>query len=172
MHILNFGSTNIDIIFSVDHIVRPGETISSRALHRSTGGKGANQSVAVAKAGQHEIFHVGRIGPDGLWIKEKLQHMGVRTDFLTEGETPTGQALIQVADSGQNSIVLYAGSNKEFTTQGIDEVLNQFNEGDWVMLQNEINQLDYIIRQAHDKGMRICFNPAPFDDSVLSLPLE
>jgi ribokinase len=172
MPILNFGSTNIDIIFAVDHIVQPGETISSKALSRTTGGKGANQSVAVAKAGEHEVFHVGRIGPDGAWIKDKLQQMGVRTDFLEEGETPTGQALIQVAEDGQNSIVLYAGSNKEFTQEGVDAVLDQFGAGDWVMLQNEINLLDYIIRRAHEKSMSICFNPAPFDESVLSLPLD
>jgi len=172
MRILNFGSTNIDIVFSVDHIVKPGETLGSSSLTRSTGGKGANQSVAVAKAGQHEIFHAGRIGPDGLWIKDKLQQMGVRTDFVFDGETPTGQALIQVASDGQNSIVLYAGANKEFTDVGIDEILANFSKGDWVMLQNEINNLAHIIESAYSRGLPICFNPAPFDNSVNDLPLE
>ena len=172
MRILNFGSTNIDIVFSVDHIVKPGETLGSSSLTRSTGGKGANQSVAVAKAGQHEIFHAGRIGPDGLWIKDKLQQMGVRTDFVFDGETPTGQALIQVASDGQNSIVLFAGANKEFTDMGIDEILANFSKGDWVMLQNEINNLAHIIESAHSRGLPICFNPAPFDNSVNDLPLE
>ncbi|MDD3365993.1 MAG: ribokinase [Sphaerochaetaceae bacterium] len=171
MRILNFGSTNIDIVFAVDHIVAPGETISSTNMTRSTGGKGANQSVAVAMAGEHEVFHAGKIGPDGLWIKEKLQAKGVRTDFLTVGKTPTGQALIQVAANGQNSIVLYAGSNKEFTKSEIEAVFKHFNAGDWVMLQNEINLLDYIIETAHKKGLSICFNPAPFEASVLTLPL-
>jgi len=172
MRILNFGSTNIDIVFAVDHIVLPGETISSHAMSRSTGGKGANQSVAVAKAGQHEVFHAGRIGPDGLWIKDKLASMGVDTTYLDAGDTPTGQALIQVASDGQNSIVLYAGANKEFSERWIDSVLSHFAEGDWVMLQNEVNNLSYIINAAKAKGMRICFNPAPFDDSVLALPLR
>ena len=172
MRIVNFGSTNIDIVFAVDHIVLPGETISSSNLTRTTGGKGANQSVAVAKAGQHQIFHAGRIGPDGLWIKDKLQSMGVDTSFLAVGETPTGQALIQVAADGQNSIVLYGGANKEFTTADIDAIFSHFSAGDWVMLQNEINQLSHIIRKAHSLHMPICFNPAPFDKSVLDLPLE
>lgn len=172
MRILNFGSTNIDIVFAVDHIVKPGETISSTSMSRSPGGKGANQSVAVAKAGQHEVFHAGRIGPDGLWIKEKLEEMGVRTDFLAIGETPTGQALIQVGADGQNSIVLYAGANKEFSEHEIDAILAQFSSGDWVMLQNEINNLEHIIRKASEKGLSICFNPAPFDESVRNLPLE
>ena len=172
MHIINFGSTNIDIIFTVDHIVVPGETISSSGMTRSTGGKGANQSVAVARAGDHEVFHVGKIGQDGLWIKDKLEQYQVRTDFLRIGEEPTGQAIIQVAQNGENSIVLFAGSNKAFTEREIDEVLDQFSADTVVMLQNEINQLDYIMRSAHAKGMQICFNPAPFDPEVLNLPLQ
>lgn len=171
MRILNFGSTNIDIVFSVDHIVKPGETIGSTSMTRSTGGKGANQSVAVAKAGQHEIFHAGKIGPDGLWIKDKLESMGVTTNLMTVGDTPTGQALIQVASDGQNSIVLYAGANKEFTEKEIDQVIDQFDSGDWVILQNEINNLSYIITQSSNKGLKICFNPAPFDKTVGDLPL-
>ena len=172
MRILNFGSTNIDIIFAVNHIVRPGETISSTSVVRSTGGKGANQSVAVAQAGGHAVYHAGKIGPDGLWIKEKLESKGVNTDYLFVGETPTGQALIQVAEDGQNSIVLYAGSNKEITKEEVDQVLDNFEEGDWLILQNEINLLGYIMERAHTKGLKICFNPAPFEASVLALPLE
>jgi ribokinase len=172
MHIINFGSVNIDIIFQVDHIVRPGETIRSTQISRSTGGKGANQSVAVAKAGLHDIFHVGKIGSDGSWIKDKLFHYGVNTDYVIESDTPTGQALIQVAADGQNSIVLYSGSNYEFTHEEIDDVLSHFDAGDWIMLQNEINLIDYIITRAHQNGMNICLNPAPYDSSVLSLPLN
>lgn len=172
MSILNFGSTNIDIVFTVDHIVLPGETIPSTSLVRSTGGKGANQSVAVAQAGDHEIFHAGKIGPDGLWIKEKLQSKGVRTDYLMTGDLETGQALIQVASNGENAIVLYAGSNKDLKEEEIDEVFSHFHSGDWLMLQNEINNLAYIIQKAKEKGMHICFNPAPFEPSVLTLPLD
>ncbi len=172
MQIVNFGSTNIDIVFTVDHIVHPGETIGSTSIIRSTGGKGANQSVAVAKAGQHAVFHAGRIGPDGLWIKEKLRSMGVDTTYLASGETPTGQAWIQVSSDGQNSIVLYAGANKEFSTQWIDSVLEHFSRGDWVIIQNEINQISYIMYRAKSLGMSICFNPAPFDNEILDLPLH
>ena len=172
MNILNFGSTNIDIIFSVDYIVKPGETIGSTAMTCSTGGKGANQSVGVAKAGGHAVYHAGKSGPDGLWIRDKLASMGVSTDYLTVGETPTGQAIIQVAKDGQNSIVLYPGANYEFTEEEIDSVLSHFSAGDWVMLQNEINNIAYIMKKSQEKGLSICFNPAPFDDSVLDLPLE
>jgi ribokinase len=172
MPIFNFGSTNIDIIFKVDHIVLPGETISSSSLTRSTGGKGANQSVGASHAGEAKVYHVGKIGPDGTFIRSILEEKKVDTTFLREGTTPTGQALIQVSKQGQNSIVLYGGGNKEFTHQEIEETLTHAEEGDWVLLQNEINELDTIIRKCKAKGMHICFNPAPFDDSVTSLPLE
>ena len=172
MHIINFGSTNIDIVFTVDHIVEPGETISSTSMTRSPGGKGANQSVAVARSGGHEVFHVGKIGEDGRWILEKLAQYQVRTDFTQITDIPTGQAIIQVAENGENSIVLYAGSNKTFTEHEIDEVLDQFSADTLVMLQNEINQLDHIIRSAHARGMHICLNPAPFEHTMLNLPLQ
>lgn len=172
MPIFNFGSTNIDIIFKVDHIVLPGETISSSSLVRSTGGKGANQSVGASHAGEAKVYHVGKIGPDGTFIRAILEEKGVDTTFLREGTTPTGQALIQVSKEGQNSIVLYAGGNKEFTSKEIDETLKVAHKGDWVLLQNETNELNTIITSCKAKGMLICFNPAPFDDSVKDLPLE
>jgi ribokinase len=172
MHILNFGSINIDIAFSVDHIVTPGETLASKHLSRSTGGKGANQSVAVARAGGHEVFHVGKIGEDGRWIIDKLASYQVNTDYISVGNTPTGQALIQVAEDGENAIVLYGGSNHTFSESEIDAVLENFPSDTIVMLQNEINHIDYIIQAAHKRNMTICFNPAPFDPSVLHLPLS
>ena len=172
MPIYNFGSTNIDIIFKVDHIVLPGETISSTSLTRSTGGKGANQSVGASFAGGAKVFHVGKIGPDGTFIRSILEEKYVDTSFLREGSTPTGQALIQVSKEGQNSIVLYGGTNKEFTADEIDETLIHAQKGDWVLLQNEINELDTIITKCKAKGMQICFNPAPFDESVKTLPLD
>ena len=162
----------MDIVFSVHHIVRPGETINSSSMSRSAGGKGANQSVAVARAGQDKIFHAGKIGLDGIWIKDKLEYMGVRTDFLTVDEIPTGQAMIQVSDYGQNSIVLYAGANRNFQEHEIDSILSHFNHGDWLLLQNEINNIPYIIQKAHERGLSICFNPAPFEALILNYPLD
>ena len=172
MPIFNFGSTNIDIIFKVDHIVQPGETIGSTSLTRSTGGKGANQSVGACYAGGAKVYHVGKIGPDGSFIRNILEEKGVDTTFLREGITPTGQALIQVSKQGQNSIVLYSGGNKEFTEDEVLDTLNHTQKSDWVLLQNETNQLDFIIKKAKEKELNICFNPAPFDKSVLDLPLH
>lgn len=172
MPIFNFGSTNIDMVCKVDHIVLPGETINSSSFTRSVGGKGANQSVGASYAGGVKVFHVGKIGSDGLFIKDVLHEKGVDTTFLRVGETPTGLALIQVSSDGQNSIVLFGGSNKEFTSLEIEETLSFAKKGDWVLITNEINCLSSIITKAYSKGLKICFNPAPFEESVKHLPLE
>lgn len=172
MALYNFGSTNIDIIFKVDHIVRPGETIPSISLERSIGGKGANQSVGAAFSGGAEVFHVGKIGDDGKFIPSILEQKGVNVSFLRKGTTPTGQALIQVSMEGENSIILYGGGNQEFTKNEVDGVIENMKKGDWILLQNEINLNGYIIEKGKKRGMNICFNPAPYHEDVKRLPLS
>jgi ribokinase len=172
MKVVNFGSINIDIIFAVDHIVLSGETIDSFSLVRSTGGKGANQSVAFAKAGLIPIYHAGLIGEDGLWVKDEMAHYGVDVSFIKEIEMPTGQALIQLSKEGENAIVLYAGANHAFNQTWISSVLDNFSTNDWIMVQNETNELDFIFTETKKRGLKICFNPAPFTSSVLDLPLN
>lgn len=171
MKILNFGSLNIDMVYQVDHIVLPGETLSGGDVKLFAGGKGANQSVALSKAGA-EVYHAGKIGEDGKWLLEKLGSFGVRTDFVWVDSGATGHAIIQVTPEGQNSIILSGGGNHRIGHKEIDETLASFEKGDWLVLQNEINGIDPIIRAAREKGMKICMNPAPFDKSVFLLPLE
>ena len=171
MKILNFGSINIDYVYSVPHIVSPGETISSSRLESFPGGKGANQSVALSKAGL-EVFHAGKIGTDGEWILEKLQEYGVVTELVRIGKEPSGQAIIQVTDNGDNSIILYKGCNHLIDEKYIDHVLSFFNKGDILILQNEINNLDKIINSASDKELYICFNPAPYTSEINDLMLQ
>ena len=118
MKILVFGSLNIDLTFSLDHIVRPGETISSTALNRGAGGKGANQAAALAKAGA-DVYMAGKIGADGGFLTELLQSYGVDTGCVARYEGATGQAIIQLEKSGQNSIVLFAGGNGAISSSGI-----------------------------------------------------
>ena len=172
MKILNYGSLNIDCTYHVPHIVRPGETIASTRVQRSVGGKGANQSAAIALAGG-SVYHAGKIGKDGLFILEELKSRGANVDFISIDETvPTGQAIIQVDASGQNSIVLFAGTNACIQKCEIDAALSLFGEGDYVVLQNEISGLEYIFEKALQKKMKIVFNPSPFDPSLLSLPID
>lgn len=173
MKFLSFGSLNIDNVYQVDHFVQPGETMSSLALDKHSGGKGLNQSVALARAGA-KVHHAGAIGKeDGGFLREILKLSGVDTQFVFEREElPTGHAIIQVDRSGQNSILLHGGANQTLTKEEVDEVLSHFEQGDFLLLQNEINQLDYIITKAAEQGMRIVLNPSPFNEKILKLPLS
>lgn len=171
MAILNLGSLNIDRVLRVGHIVRPGETIGSTSQGVFAGGKGANQSVALARAGAR-VAHLGKIGPDGTWLLEKLAREGVDTRWVRVGSGPTGQAMIQVDDEGQNAIVLVGGANYEITPDEVDEALESCTAGDWLLVQNETSAVGHAIGRAHGRGMRVALNPAPFDDRVRNYPLQ
>jgi ribokinase len=171
MKILDYGSLNIDLVFSVDHIVRPGETISSGGLVKSAGGKGANQSAALAKAGL-QVFIAGKIGQDGLFLLELLRSYGVDTSLVKVDDEPTGQALIQVDKNGQNSIVLYGGGNQRITIEEIQAALANFDKGDALLLQNEIAHNREIMLLAKKRGLQIILNPSPFDEKIAELPLD
>jgi ribokinase len=171
MRILNYGSLNIDFVYQVPHIVRPGETIHGGDFRTYAGGKGANQSVALARAGA-EIWHAGKIGEDGLWLKDLLEQSGVHTEYIHEYSGPTGHTFIQVSPEGQNAIVLYTGGNYKNLPQEMDATLSCFSDGDYLVLQNEINLMAELIEKAHTKGLRICLNPAPFTENIKSWPLE
>lgn len=169
---LVLGSENIDLVYGVDHIVRAGETISSTGLKRSAGGKGANQSAALGKAGM-PVFFAGKIGRDGVWILDLLRSFGVDVSLtVIRDDVDTGQAIIQVDADGQNSIILTPGGNKAFTEDEIDSILSSFGEGDSIILQNEINLIGYAMEKALERGMRIILNPSPFDGTIRDLPLD
>lgn len=169
--ILNFGSCNIDYVYSVNHIVKAGETISSASMNRFVGGKGLNQSVAIANAGV-EVYHAGCIGNDGEMLRTFLVKCGVKTTYLKTVSESSGHAIIQVAENGENSIVIYGGANSCITKDYIDAVLSNFEHDDLLVLQNEISNVDYIISKAHSIGMKIFFNPAPFTDNLLSIDMK
>jgi ribokinase len=171
MKILVYGSLNIDLIFSVDHMVRPGETIGSRALERGAGGKGANQAAALAKAGLSP-FMAGKIGADGEFLLELLQSYGVNTDLVARSDGATGQALIQLDSAGQNAILLFSGGNACIETGEIRRSLEGFGPGDMVLLQNEINRTAEIMEAAKKQGVSIALNPSPWDEKTAELPLE
>lgn len=172
MRVLSFGSLNIDYVYKVDHFVKKGETLSSDSLRVFSGGKGLNQSIALAKAGV-ETCHAGAIGEDGRFLLEQLKSAGVNTDCVSVlGEVRTGNAIIQNDREGDNCILLYGGANQSITPMQVDEVLERFREGDFLLIQNEINELPYIVGQAHKRGMRIILNPSPMNEKILKLPLE
>lgn len=168
LKILNFGSLNIDKVYTVPHFVSAGETLSSTNYEEFPGGKGLNQSIALAKAGA-EVFHSGKISTDGLFLKDILSESNVNTDWIDENGSTTGHAIIQVSSNGENCILLFGGANKEITIEQINHVLANFSTKDILLLQNEINHLEYIVETAHKRGIKIVLNPSPIDESLTTL---
>ncbi|MBQ8506295.1 MAG: ribokinase [Clostridia bacterium] len=171
MKILNFGSLNLDLVYQIPHFVRAGETLSTTGFSRNVGGKGLNQSVALAKAGA-EVYHAGLIGEDGAMLKDFLAANGVDTRFVRTLNCPSGHAVIQVVPEGNNCIFLYGGANQMVSEAFIAEALEPFGPGDFLVLQNEINMIDKIILAAAEKGMQVVLNPSPIADNLKELPLE
>ena len=169
--ILNFGSCNIDHVYTVEAFVRPGETLSSRTYQTFPGGKGLNQSVAIVQAGG-ACSHIGRIGRDGEWLKGMLHSLGINTDFLTVSTEPTGHAIIQVTPDGENAIITHGGANHTTTQSEIDSALETTKDTDFVLIQNEIKNVSYIIKSAKKKGLQVAFNAAPINNGVEDYPLD
>ncbi|KAG0272475.1 hypothetical protein BGZ95_011788 [Linnemannia exigua] len=165
--VLVYGSINIDDFYVVPHIVRSGETISSTSYTVSAGGKGANQSVALGRAGAN-VFHAGKIGKDGEWVRKIMEDAGVDTTYIHVSEKEaTGRAIIQLSEeSHDNSIVLFPGTNHTVIIEEARNVLSNFGPGDWIVMQNEISSGGEIMRAAKERGMTICFNPSPMTSEL------
>ena len=165
MKMLVFGSMNIDHVYRMPHLVRAGETLASSVYQRNPGGKGLNQAIALARAGM-DVHFAGAIGRDGLFLRDYLASFGVDTSLVRVLEEPTGHAIIQLDEARQNAIVLYGGANQQMTEESIRDTLAGFGAGDCILLQNEINLLEEIIRQAKAKGMQVILNPSPMSDTL------
>ena len=169
--ILNFGSLNIDLVYSLDHIVREGETISSKKREVFPGGKGTNQSIALARAGG-QVFHAGNVGEDGIFLRDLLEENQVDCRFLSVRQEPNGHAVILKDKEGQNSIVLFGGSNQSVEETQVEEAIRFFEAGDVLVCQNEINCMPKILERAAAQGMRIALNPSPFTEDIRQWPLS
>ena len=165
MKVLNIGSMNLDLVYSVDHIVQPGETEASFALDTFLGGKGLNQSMALAKAGV-EVYQGGMIGEDGQVFLDACKQYGVKADYIRTVPGKSGHAVIQRDKNAQNCILLYGGANQMLTEEYVDSVLSGFGKDDILLLQNEVNQMPYIVDKAYEKGMQIALNPSPFNEKL------
>lgn len=171
MKVLCFGSANLDHVYKVDHFTVPGETQGCLEYNIKCGGKGVNQAIAMALAA-NDTYFAGIIGSDSGLLKDALVDKGVHIDYMKISNKPTGHAIIEVDQSGQNHILLYGGTNKEIDFEYIDEVLSHFSKGDIVVLQNEINNVPYIIERCYEKEMKSFFNAAPYDIAVKNYPIE
>ncbi len=171
MKVLNIGSMNLDHVYSVDHIVLPGETQATGGMNIFLGGKGMNQSIALAKAGV-DVYHGGLIGEDGQPFLDACKEYGVKSDYIRKIEGKTGHAIIQIDKNAQNCILLYGGANEMLTEEYIDEILAGFAAEDILLLQNEVNMLPYIVDKAYEKGMQIALNPSPFNDKLKEVDMS
>jgi ribokinase len=145
--------------------------MSCRSYERFIGGKGNNQSTALGRAGA-KVHHGGKIGQDGQAAVELLALSGVDTSRVRSTEVPTGRALIQVDQTGQNCIILFGGANQAISSEDVDFFLEGWGPGDAVLFQNEISALAYAMEKAKKKGLSIYFNPSPADERLAGLPLD
>ncbi|MDD3361420.1 MAG: ribokinase [Hespellia sp.] len=171
MRILNFGSLNVDKIYSVDHLVKSGETIKAFRYKECCGGKGLNQSIALARAGAM-VCHAGSVGNDGGELLTMLEDAEVSTSYIKISDKPSGHAIIQVDSMGQNNIIIYGGANNDITTEYMDEVFSLFCRDDILLLQNEISNVDYAILKAKESGMKVVLNPSPINEELVNYHLE
>ena len=160
--LVNLGSLCIDHVYSVPDITGAGETVASLGYEVFPGGKGLNQSVAAARAGA-EVMHFGCVGEDGAWLKDVLAEAGVEASGVRVATAASGHAVIQVNAAGENAIVVAGGTNRELTEAEVSAALDAVGPGDWLLLQNEINDLEGVLAASARRGARVAFNVAPVD---------
>ena len=171
MKIVNFGSMNLDHVYAVSHFVKGGETLAADSMKDCVGGKGLNQSLAVARSGA-SIYHAGMLGDGGELLRDCLKKSGVDVSLIERCGAPQGHTAIQVTPDGLNCILVFGGSNQQIDHAYIDRVLARFVPGDYLMLQNEISCLEYLLSSAASRGLKIVLNASPIDEALLRLPLE
>ncbi len=169
--LLNYGSLNLDYVYRVERFVRPAETIQALSQTVNCGGKGLNQSIAAARAGARTC-HAGCIGAGGEMLLAELAANGIDTSLVRHVDTPQGSAMIQVDARGENCIIVAGGSNKCLTREQIHSDMGLFGPGDFLLLQNEVNGLQWLLAEAKAGGLRVIFNPSPFDEKILGLDLS
>ncbi|PTV95191.1 ribokinase [Rhodobacter aestuarii] len=171
MTIFNLGSINADHFYRLSHLLSPGETLAASAYDRGLGGKGANQSVAAARAGA-DVRHIGAIGADGRWMREELRLDGVDCTHVAEVETASGHAIINVDAAGENTIVIFAGANRAIPVTALEAALSDAAPGDYILMQNETCLQVEAVELARHKGVFVAYSAAPFEAKAVSAVLD
>lgn len=170
MKILNLGSLNLDRVYQVEHFVKGQETISAQSYSENAGGKGLNQSIALARAGAR-VTHLGAVGQDGRWLCDLMAENGVDVHLVETAEGASGHAVIQLVQ-GQNCILVYGGANQKISTDQVRRALAECEAGDVLLLQNETSSVPEAIRMAKEKGMTVAFNASPITDGMSAYPMD
>ena len=169
--IWNVGSINADRFYHLPHLPEPGETLAAREMTEGLGGKGANMSVAAARAGAR-VMHIGAVGRDGQWAIDRLLEYGVDTQHISMIGTPTGHANIHVDPDGENNIVVLPGANRAVSQAQIGSALTEAATGDYLLLQNETNGQRFAAETARQLGLRVVYAAAPFSAVAVQRVLD
>jgi ribokinase len=162
---------NIDYVYGVTHVAKARENIAAHTHSVYMGGKGLNQSIALARAGA-QVWHVGVIGYDGANLKKILNDNGVDTRLIHSLPGASGHAVIQVDANGENSIIIYGGTNQSYTPALIQLALEHSDPDDIVLLQNEINDVPRIMEKTKAMNRKIVFHFSPTTAHFSHYPLE
>ncbi|MBY8022270.1 ribokinase [Vibrio fluvialis] len=169
------GSVNADHVLQVPSFPRPGETLHGRNYQVIPGGKGANQAVAAARL-KADIGFIACVGDDsfGINIRESFKLDGMNISGVKmQPNCPTGIAMIQVSDSGENSICISAEANARLTAAAIEPDLARIREAKYLLMQLE-TPIDGIVKAAQvakEARTNVILNPAPareLPDELLS----
>ena len=165
-HILVIGSINVDYVIQTARLPKLGETLTGDSFAMNFGGKGANQAVALAKAGC-KVTMLGAVGTDrpGELALQNLKEHGIDTSAVLRADAPTGAAVITVC-GGDNHIILDVGANACVTPEVIRENEALLDSADIVVMQYEIPVESVLCaaRLAQEKGKTVILNPAPVKD--------
>ena len=162
MAVYNLGSINIDHVYRVPHLPAPGETLSALDYAQGLGGKGANQSVAAARAGAM-CHHIGAIGPNSDWVLAEMQAYGIDLRYVSVLPVATGHAIINVDPQAENNIVIFPGANRALNADMAAAALAGAGPADSLLLQNETSAQAEAAAIAAARGMRVVYSAAPFD---------
>lgn len=170
------GSVNADHVLKVPSFPRPGETLHGEGYQVIPGGKGANQAVAAARLGA-DIAFIASVGDDafGTEMKHSFAEMGMDTSaVMAESGTPTGIAMIQVAETGENSICISAEANGKLNADRVAPHLDLIKQADYLLMQLEtpIDGVELAAKTAKAAQTKVVLNPAPareLSDELLSL---
>ena len=161
MAIWNLGSVNADMVYRLPHLPRPGETLTALGFQRGLGGKGANMSVAAVRAGC-PVFHIGAVGADGLWMRDRLRDYGADVTHLREVSGPSGHAIVSLDPAGENQILIVPAANLVVDAD-FAGILGGATPGDIALIQNETNGQGEFAQAARGAGLRVIYAAAPFD---------
>ncbi|TBN40475.1 ribokinase [Paracoccus subflavus] len=163
MAIWNLGSINIDHVYRLHRLPRPGETLAARGHVCGLGGKGANQSIAAARAGA-VTHHLGAMGAGDGWVIDRLTERGVDTaGILRLADQPTGHAVILLDSAAENAIVIHPGANRAIAPAMLEKPLSAITAQDSLLIQNETSAQVEAARIARTAGARVIYSAAPFD---------